>query len=71
MTHRLRLKLASYTFAVFWTVWMVWCLWPMRTIELATIAGGGALAGFVWYWLHGEWYCRYFVSRRFPRRQAN
>ena len=71
MTHRLRLKLASLTFAVLWTVWMIWSLSPMRPAELGMLAVSGALAGVGWYWLYGSWYRWYFASHVFPRRRAN
>ena len=71
MTHRLRLKLASLTFAVLWTVWMIWSLSPMRPAELGMLAVSGALAGAGWYWLYGSWYRWYFASHVFPRRRSN
>lgn len=71
MTHRLRLKLASLILAALWTGWMIWWLSPMRTAEACMLTIGGALAGFVWYWLYGAWY-RWHVARRlFPRRRMN
>jgi hypothetical protein len=71
MTHRSRLKFASLTFAVLWTIWMIWSLSPMRLGELGTLAVSGALAGVVWHWLYGSWYRWYFAGRLIPRRRLN
>ena len=70
MTHRLRLKLASVSFAVLWTGWMLWWSSPLRPAEVAIIASCGLLVGFAWHWLYGHWYRWHFARHLFPRRRV-
>ena len=71
MTHRTRLKLASFSFAILWTLWMAWILSPLLPAQLGMLAVSGALSGFVWYWLYGAWYRWYFVRGVFPHKHTS
>ncbi|CAN0510471.1 unnamed protein product [Phaeothamnion confervicola] len=70
MTHRLRLKLASLTFAVLWTGWMMWLSSPLRPAEIVILTTSGMLAGFGWHWLYGRWYRWHFARKSFPRKRT-
>jgi hypothetical protein len=68
MTHRSRLKLASFSFAV---LWMLWSLSPLHPAQIGLLAVSGALAGLAWHWLYGAWYRWFFASRLLPRKRAS
>jgi hypothetical protein len=69
MTHRLRLKLGSWTFAIIWTCGMLWHLSPIRPAEVGMLVVTGALAGVIWYWLYGAWYRWYLCRRLLPDKR--
>jgi hypothetical protein len=71
MTHRSRLKIASFTFAVLWTLWMLWSLAPLHPAQIGLLVASGALAGLAWHWLYGAWYRWYFASHLLPRKRAS
>ena len=66
MTYRLRLKVASLTFAVLWSCLMVGMLSPLKLEQVGMLALSGALASLVWHWAFALWLRR----RLFPRRRA-
>jgi hypothetical protein len=70
MTHRMRLKLASLTFAILWTVWMMWWSAPLRPAEFVIISICGVLIGLAWYWLYGRWYRWHLARKLFPQKRA-
>lgn len=70
MTHRSRLKLASLSFAVLWTLWMIWALSPVHPAQIGMLIVSGALAGLVWHWFYGGWYRWYLARRIFPRKHT-
>ncbi len=71
MTHRSRLKLASLSFSILWTLWMIWNLSPLHPARIGMLIVSGALAGLAWYWLYGTWYRWYFARRIFPQKRAS
>jgi hypothetical protein len=70
MTHRLRLKIASVSFAVLWTIWMLWWSSPLRPAEVVIIGACGVVIGFAWHLLYGRWYRWHLARKVFPRRQS-
>ena len=65
MTHRLRLNLASLTFAALWVCMMTLMLPALKIEKIGMLALSGALAGLV-----GHWACSLRLRwRLFPRKR--